>query len=225
MFLVVAGKISREDLEQKIKESFSSLPEKPYSPYVYNNSLFQEQQLVWEQRELATNYMCGLINAPAMTSPDFPAYMLTIKALSGRIFQEVRVKQNLSYDPGATLTIGQLPFATLYASSTNPKATLLTMASEYVKMRQSEVSGELLTLLKKSVKQGYFHTQESSRSLVKSLGEAEILGDWRMSEDMVSKINQVTTKEMNAAFQKYTKGIRWAYLGDKQLAKEAFNQK
>ncbi|PSR52514.1 hypothetical protein AHMF7605_02730 [Adhaeribacter arboris] len=225
MFLVVAGKISREDLERKIKESFSGLPDKPYTPFVYTNALFQEQRLVWEQRELATNYMCGLINAPAMNSPDFPAYLLTIKALSGRIFQEVRMKQNLSYDPGATLTMRQLPYATLYASSTNPKATLLTIATEYVRMRQNQVSAELLTLLKKSVKQGYYHTLESSQSLVESLGEAEIFGDWKLSEDMINKINNVTTQEMNAAFQKYTKGIRWAYLGDKQLAQEAFNQK
>ncbi len=223
MFLVVAGKITRADLEQKIKESLALLPEKPYVPFVYAPSIFQEQQLVWEQRELATNYMCGVINAPAMTSPDFPAYVLTIKALSGRIFQEARLRYNLSYDPGASLTVRQLPYATLYASSTNPKATLNIMATEYARMRQQEVSGELLTLLKKSVKQGHYRTQESSRSLVESLGEAEILGSWQLTEEMVTKISKVTTKEMFTAFQKYTKGIRWAYLGDKQLAQEAFH--
>lgn len=225
MFLVVVGKIKREDLEQKIKESLASIPEKSYNPFVYANSIFQDQQLIWEQRELATNYMCGVINAPAMTSPDFPAYLLTVKALSGRLFQEVRLRNNLSYDPGASFTVRQMPYVTLYASSTNPKATLNIIANEYVRMRQKEVSGELLTLLKKSVKQGFYNTQESSSSMVESLGEAEILGDWRLTEQMVNKVNEVTTKDMFAAFQKYTKGIRWAYLGDKQLAQEAFNQK
>jgi len=223
MFLVVAGKISHEALEQKIKESLAGLPEKPYTPFVYTNALFEEQRLISEQRELATNYMCGLINAPAFTSPDFPAYLLTIKALSGRIYQAVRLQQNLSYDPGASLTIRQAPYATLYASSTNPKATLHAIAGEYVRMRKSEVSSDLLLLLKKSVRQNYYQTLESSNSLVKNLGEAEIMGDWKLGEDLVNKINYVTTKQMYDAFQKYTKGIRWAYLGDEQLAKQAFN--
>ncbi|WP_026464245.1 M16 family metallopeptidase [Adhaeribacter aquaticus] len=222
MFLVIAGNLKKEELEQKIKESFANLPVLPYKPYVYKSPVFQDQQLVTEHRELATNYFCGVFNAPSMNHPDFPAYLLSINALSGRIFNEVRNRQNLSYEAGADVKVHQMAYSTIYASTSNPKPTLLAMATEVGRMKKNEISQELLDLLKKSVKRSYYRRQESASRLVEYLGEAEIMGGWELADTLLEKIDKVSTKEMFDVYQKYSNGIRWAFLGNKQLAQEAF---
>ena len=96
------------------------------------------------------------------------------------------------------------------------------MVSVYSGIRAGNYSQGYLDMIKKDHKSRYYRQQESSSSIVKDLGEAEILGDYKLEEDKIDNINKVTLQGMSTAFNKYLKGAIWVYLGDEQLGKAAF---
>jgi zinc protease len=222
MFLVVAGKISKEDLEKKIKESFASLAARPYTPYVYTAKMLEGEHLVTEQRELATNYMNCVMNAPTFNNPDYAAFVLVVNALGSNMHYELRVKQGLSYAPGATIKTQQMPYTSMYVSTTQPKKAFQSMVGVFNSIKGGRYSQEFLDGVKKDHRIRYYRHQESSSSIVDDLGEAEILGDYKLEEDMIANINKVTLQDMNNSFNKYLKGAIWIYLGDEQLGKATF---
>lgn len=61
MFLVVVGKISREDLVRKITASFASIPARPYTPKTYDIPVFTSNTIATVPRDLATNYIMGIV--------------------------------------------------------------------------------------------------------------------------------------------------------------------
>lgn len=222
MFLVVAGKISKEDLEKKINESFVSLAAKPYTPHVYVPKTLEGEHLVTEQRELATNYMSCVMNAPTINSPDYAAFVLVVNALGSNMHYELRVKQGLSYAPGATIKTQQMPYTSMYVSTTQPKKAFQSMVGVFNSIKGGRYSQEFLDGVKKDHRIRYYRHQESSGSIVDDLGEAEILGDYKLEEDMIANINKVTLQDMSNSFNKYLKGAIWIYLGDEQLGKATF---
>ncbi len=52
-------------------------------------------------------------------------------------------------------------------------------------------------------------------------GTAEVLGNWKMSEEFIDKVQKTTPAEMTKIFQTYVKGINWNYLGDEKSAEDA----
>jgi predicted Zn-dependent peptidase len=63
--------------------------------------------------------------------------------------------------------------------------------------------------------------QENTNTMASSLGAAEVLGNWKMSEEFIDKVQKTTPAEMTNIFRKYVKGINWNYLGDEAAAEEA----
>lgn len=222
MFLVVAGNISKEELEKKIRASFATLKGKPYTPPVYDRKTLTGEHLVVEQRDIATNYMSCIMNAPTMSSTDYYAFVLTINALSGSMNYELRTKQGLSYAPGATIKMQQIPYTSIFVSTTQPKKAFKAMIGVYNNIKEGQYSQRYLDALKKDHRDGYYRHQESASSIVEDLGEAEVLGSYTIVEDMVANFNKVTLEDMKAAFAKYMKGAIWVYLGDEQVGRAAF---
>jgi zinc protease len=222
MFLVVAGNITKEELEKKIQASFAALKEKPYTPPVYERKMLTGEHLVVEQRDIATNYMSCIMNAPTMSSADYYAFVLTINALSGSMNYELRTKQGLSYAPGATVKVQQIPYTSMYVSTTQPKKAFQAMITVYNSIKDGKYSQRYLDALKKDHRDGYYRYQESASSIVEDLGEAEVLGSYTIIDDMVANFNKVTLQDMKDSFAKYMKGAIWVYLGDEQVGKAAF---
>jgi len=157
-----------------------------------------------------------------MSSPDYAPFMLAINALSGNLHYELRVKQGLSYAPGATIKMQQMPYTSMYVSTTQPKKSFQAMVAVYNSIRSGRYSQSFLDGIKKDHRLRYYRHQESSSSIVDDLGEAEVLGGYKMEEDMLDNINKVTLEDIGKAFAKYAKGAIWLYLGDEQLGKQAF---
>jgi len=223
MFLVVAGKITREDLEKKIAESFAALIAKPYTPAVYVQKPLVGEHLLMEQRPIATNYMSCIMNAPVRNSPDYYAFVLAINALSSNLHYEIRIKQGLSYDPGATLKIQQMPYTSMYVSTTQPKKAFQAIVNVYTAVRSGKGYGpDFLAGIKKDHRSRYYRHQESSNSIVTDLGEAEVLGGYLLEENELAGINKVTLADINLVLNKYLKGAIWIYLGDEEAGKATF---
>jgi zinc protease len=225
MFLVVAGKITKEELEKKIKDSFKGLGSKSYEAVTYDYKMLAGEKLVVENRELATNYMSCVMNAPFLKSADYHPFVLLVNAISGSLNYELRTKQGLSYAPGATIKMQQMPYTSMFVSTTQPKKAFQAMVAVYTDIRSGKYSQNYLDALKKDHRNIYYRHQESASSIVEDLGEAEALGGYMLEEDMVENFNKVTLQNMKDVFGKYLKGAIWVYLGDENVAKTSFQYK
>jgi zinc protease len=222
MFLVVAGNITKEELEKKVLAAFGTIPVKPYRPVVYEQAVLQGERLLTEQKALATNYMSCILNSPTLNNPDYYPFLLGINALSSSLFYELRTKQGLSYDPGATVKLQQLPYASMYVSTTQPKKAYEAMVSVYQRIRSGGYGQEFLDGMKKNYRNQYYRHQESSNSIVDDLGEAEVLGGYELQENKIATIDKVRLVDIQLALNKYLKGAIWIYLGDEELGKSVF---
>lgn len=221
MFIVVAGKISKEVLIAKIKASFANLPSAPYTPVALHEPTWNDYKVVKEDRNLQTNYIDAIMNGPTFNSPDYVAYRVGISALGGSLFSELRTKLNLSYDPGTYSVMQHMPYALMYVSTTSPKEAVTAMNQQLNKVLSYGLSPEGLKRIKSSFITSNYIKQQSTASITGSLGIAEILGGWQLAEDLPKAIENVTVTQINDAMQKYIVGLRWSYLGDLKKAEEA----
>ena len=221
MFLVVAGKISREEITKKIRESFGAIPSKSYVPYRYDTPIWNNYSVVTEKRELATSYMSSVMNAPQVTSPDYIPYRLGISALSGSIFSELRTNLNLSYDPGAYVEELKMPFAAMYVSTNSPKQAINAIVEQLNISKISQITPEGLKILKNGFITSNYISQQSSAAITSDLGVAEIMGGWQIAENLPEAVNKVTVEQIGNTFNKYIVGLRWAYLGNTDLVNDS----
>lgn len=222
MFLVVAGNISRVALEKKIQDEFMGIPDKEYTPVAVESGLFEKERVTIENRPIATNYLCGIINAPALNSNDYPAFRLSVTILHSAMFSVIRLNKQLSYAPSAYLSEGKISYVTMFASTTQPVETVQAMREVLSVIKERIYSDKTLNSIRKSRLLSYKQRQEIMSGIVDNLGEAEIMGDWKLAENLVDRMNKVTPGEMQAVFNHYAKNITWAYIGNKGLGEQAF---
>jgi predicted Zn-dependent peptidase len=228
IFIVVVGKISKELVTNKIKQAFGTLPAKPYHKYDYHIPAINTNTLNIEPRQLATNYIVGVVNAPLFTSNDYVANQLAFSAFSANLFTEIRTKRNLSYAPYAVPMRLEMPYGYMYVSTTDPKASVEAMVNEINRLKSKGFSQKEFSDIRNLYITRNYMKEESTNSIASALGQSEILGNWKMDEEFVGKIQKTTPTDMTNVFKKYIKGINWNYLGiEKQAdeAKDAFNLK
>jgi len=221
MFIVVAGNITRQQIEEKIKATFATLPAKPYTAPSPKTPVWTENKLDVESRQLATNYITAAFNAPPVNSPDFLAYRMGISAFGGTLFNELRTKLNLSYDPAAYAVSSQMAYGVLRVSTNSPKEAVEATDKTLSRLKELGISDDGLKYLKSSFITSNYIKQQGSGAITSNLGSAEINGGWEFAEKLPDLINAVTTDQINAAMLKYIGGLRWTYLGDPNLAKQA----
>ncbi|EHQ28526.1 M16 family metallopeptidase [Mucilaginibacter paludis] len=226
MFIVIAGKITKDEIIAKVSAAFGNIPALPYEEAVLKEPLWKDNKLVSEQRNLSTNYINGVLNAPVMTSPDFIPFRLGTSVLGGVLFSEIRTKRNLSYAPGAYSTNLRMPYAVMYVSTTNPAEAVSIMTNQLNRVKKLIVSNRALNEMKSSYITNNYKKLQSSSAITSNLGLAEIMGGWNFFEIAPNMLEQVTAEQIAQVMQKYIVGVRWSYLGDENQAKaatEAFN--
>ncbi|NCD71341.1 M16 family metallopeptidase [Mucilaginibacter agri] len=221
MFIVVAGNITRKQLEDKIKASFAALPQKPYTIPTRHAPVWKENKLNVENRQLATNYIAAAFNAPQVNSLEFLPYRMGLSALGGSLFNELRTKLNLSYDPTASAVSLQMAYGTMSISTNDPKQAVEVMDRVLSRFKVLGISPEGLKYLKSSFITNNYIKQQGSGAITSNLGSAEINGGWEYAEKLPDMIEAVTTDQINATMLKYIAGLRWTYLGDPNLARQA----
>lgn len=222
LFIVVAGKISKKELVAKIHASFAGLPSKQlYHTPTYTTPDWKDYKLLVEKRDLSTNYINAIMNSPQVNSPDYIPFRLGISVVGGALFSDLRTDMNLSYDPGADAVMRQMPYATMSASTSQPKEAVHEMVRMLDYVRHIGVSSSDLKHLKSSYITTNYIKQQSTSAITTSLGEAEILGGWELAEQLPAMVNKVTIQQIDIALNEYIQGLRWSYLGNPAQADEA----
>lgn len=226
LLLVVVGDINAGELQKKVAATLGKLPRGEYKEQPYPALDFSKATVDVTPRTLPTNYIQGVFSAPTIGSPDYYAMRVAILILQARIFQEVRVKRQLSYAPNAELASLASNTGNIYVTAVDANQAVKVMLDEVNKMKTQRINpiaipsiaGPFLTL--------YYIDQETNAAQARELAIYELIGGgWQNAFDFLDKIHAVTPEQIQAVSQKYMKNIRFVVVGDPAAVnKEIFLQ-
>ncbi|HYW30050.1 MAG TPA: pitrilysin family protein [Gemmatimonas sp.] len=215
MMLVVVGNVSRAKVERLVRESLGRLPKGTYKWTLPEAPAVQTSAYVTEKRPLPTNYLQGYFIGPPATSKDYAALRLACAVLSGRLFNEVRSKRNLSYSVNAPFVERAFSVGGLYVTTTSPDQVLQIMLDQIGALREGTITPDGLDRLVQQFIVTYFLDNETNADQANLLARAALYqGDYRRAARFVDELRAVTPEDIRSAARKYMTNVRWAYVGD-----------
>ena len=215
LLLVIVGDVDANELQKKVAATLGKLPRGNYKETAYPAIDFSKPTVDITERALPTNYIKGVFNAPSLSSQDYYAMRVAIAVLQSRVYNEVRLKRQLSYAPNAELDTNEANTANIYVTTEDANQSVDVMLDEVEKMRTqlinekavSGIAGHFLTL--------YYMDQETNAAQARELGKYELIGGgWRNAFTFLDKVKEVTPQQVRTVSQKYMKNIRFIVIGD-----------
>ena len=215
LLLVIVGDADPAQIKRLVTASFGKLPKGTYRDTPTPKIEFAKPSLDTTQRSLNTNYVKGVFAAPSIADPDYCAMRVAMAILQGHVYQEVRIKRNLSYAPNAEMGSRAANTAEIYVTSIDANQSVDLMLKE-IKALQSGaldqgefegVPGYFLTT--------YYIDQETNGAQAADLARYELFGGgWKKSFEFLNGVRSVTARDVQAAANKYMKNLRFIYIGN-----------
>jgi len=167
------------------------------------------------QRGLPTNYIQGLFTAPSLTANDIYPMSVALNLLRDRVFEEVRVKRNLSYAPNAFLASQGANVGGIYVTAVDANQAVSVMLDQIRRLQSQPINQQDITDVASQFLTSYYMGQETNAAQAANLAEYELLGaGWRNSYEMISRLRAVTPADVQRVAQKYMRNIRFVVIGD-----------
>ena len=215
LLLVVVGDVDPAELQKRITASFGGLPRGDYKPAPVNQLVFAKPTVDVTSRSVQTNYVKGIFAAPSIADPDYYAMRVAISILQQAVFQEVRVRRNLSYAPDAELDDHAANTASISVSSVNPNEAIRVMLGEIQQLRERGVGEDALGQMSGYFLTTYFLKQETNAAQASELAQYELMGGgWRNSLGFLDRMRRVKPADIQAVANKYMKNIRFVVVGN-----------
>jgi zinc protease len=215
LLLVIVGDLNPSDIKDLVANSLGKLPRGSYKPETLPQLAFDRSSVEVTPRELPTNYIQGLFTAPPLTSPDIYPMRIASSLLRDRVFEEVRVKRNLSYAPDAFLRTQAANVGGLYVTAVDANQSIRVMLSEIARLQNEAVSQDDIHAVIAQYLTTYYLGQETNAAQAGELAQYELIGGgWRNSVDFLEKLSAVTPADIQRVSQKYMKNIRFVVLGN-----------
>jgi zinc protease len=215
LLLVIVGDLNANEVKTLVESSFGKLPRGAYKPEVVPQLAFNKSSVEITPRELPTNYVQGLFTAPPLTSPDIYPMRIASSMLRDRVFEEVRVKRNLSYAPDAFLRTQAANVGGLYVTAKDANLSVRLMLSEIQRLQTEPVSANDIHAVIAQYLTSYYLGQETNAAQAGELAQYELIGGgWRTSIDFLEKLSAVTPADIQRVSQKYMRNIRFVVLGN-----------
>jgi zinc protease len=217
LLLVIVGDLDPNDVRALVANSLGKLPRGSYKPPAVPQLSFERSTVEVTPRELPTNYVQGLFTAPSLTSPDIYAMRIASSLLRDRVFEEVRVKRNLSYAPDAFLRTQAANVGGLYVTAVDANQSIRLMLKEIERLQTEPVSADDIHSVIAQYLTTYYLGQETNAAQAGELAQYELIGGgWRSSVDFLEKLSAVTPADIQRVSQKYMRNIRFVVLGNPQ---------
>jgi zinc protease len=215
MLLVVVGNVDRAHIERLVSQSIGKLPRGTYAwtppPRVPDAST----AVVIERRQLPTNYILGYYSGPLANGADYQALRVATSVLTGRMFAEIRTRQNLTYDVHAPFVDRAATTGGLYVSTVSPDTTMKLMRAAVADLQQGMLDPIGLKQLEEQFITEYFLDNETNAAQADFLARSQLYeGDYREADQFVDELKSVTPEAVQRVARKYMKGFRFAYVGD-----------
>src|SRR5882724_114084 len=224
LLLVIVGDLDATQLKTRIAASFGKLPRGDYKPQTPPALSFTQSTVDVTSRELPTNYIQGLFTAPSITSPDIYPMRVASSLLRDRVFEEVRVKRNLSYAPDAFLRNQSANTGGLYVTAVDANQAVRVMLNEIARLQREPIGPDDINAVIAQFLTTYYIGQETNAAQASELAQYELIGGgWRNSLIFLEKLRAVTPADVQRVAQKYMRNIRFVVLGNpQQIDKNVF---
>jgi predicted Zn-dependent peptidase len=215
LLLVIVGDLNVPDVRELVTNSLGKLPRGTYKAEQVPQLNFDKSTVEVTQRDLPTNYIQGLFTAPSLTSPDIYAMRVASSMLRDRVFEEVRVKRNLSYAPDAFLRTQSANVGGLYVTAVDANQSIRVMLNEIGRLQREPVGGDDIQAVVAQYLTNYYLGQETNAAQAGELAQYELIGGgWRNSVSFLEKLTAVTPADVQRVSQKYFRNIRFVVLGN-----------
>ena len=215
LLLVIVGDLNPSDVRGLVAASLGKLPRGNYKSQEVPPLSFEKSTVDVTPRDLPTNYVQGLFTAPTLTSPDIYAMRVASSLLRDRVFEEVRVKRNLSYAPDAFLRTQAANVGGLYVTAVDANQSIRVMLSEIARLQNEAVSADDIHAVVAQYLTTYYLGQETNAAQAGELAQYELIGGgWRNSVDFLERLTAVTPADVQRVAQKYMRNIRFVVLGN-----------
>jgi zinc protease len=215
LLLVVVGDVEPDALQKRIAAAFGNLPKGDRKEAAASQVVFAKPSVDISTKSLQTDYVKGTFAAPAIGSTDYYAMRAAIAILQARLFQEIRVKRNLSYAPDADLDERAANTGNVSVSSVNPNESVKIMLAEIQDLKQNPVNEETIAQMAGFFLTSYYLKQETNAAQVSQLAQYELIGGgWRNAFDFLDAIRKVTPGDVQTVAQKYMKNLRFVAVGN-----------
>lgn len=225
MLLVVIGNIDRAHIERLVSQSLGQLPRGAYKWTAPPRVPDRETAVVIERRQLPTNYIVGYYSGPLASGDDYRALRVATSVLTGRMFAEIRTRQNLTYDVHAPFLDRAATAGGLYVSTVSPDTTLKLMRAAINDLQTGMLDPAGLKQLEQQFITEYFLDNETNAAQADFLARSQLYeGDYKAADRFVRDLKSVTPEAVQRVARKYMKGFRFAYVGDpSRLNPRTFN--
>lgn len=215
MLLVVVGDVDSAHVARLVRATLANLPAGDYRWTPPPRLPEQGSALVVEGRSLPTNYIVGYYSGPLANSNDYQALRIATSVLTGRMFAEIRTRQNLTYDVHAPFVDRAASAGGLYVSTVSPDTTLKLMRSAIRDLQVGLLDADGLKRLELQFLTEYFLDNETNGAQADFLARSQLYrGDYRAADRFVDELRSVTPEAVRRVASRYMKGIRFAYVGD-----------
>ena len=215
MLLVVVGNIDRPHIERLVSKSIGQLPRGSYGWTAPPRVPESPTAIVFARRQLPTNYILGYYSGPLANGEDYQALRVATSVLTGRMFAEIRQRQNLTYDVHAPFVDRAATLGGLYVTTASPDTALRLMRAAIVDLQQGMLDPAGLKQLEEQFITEYFLDNETNAAQADFLARSQLYGgDYREADRFVDELKSVTPEAVQRVARKYMKGFRFAYVGD-----------
>ncbi len=215
LLLVIVGDLDAATLRGRIADSFGKLPRGDYHQQPAPPLAFNTPSVEVTKRGLPTNYIQGLFAAPPLTSPDIYAMRVASSILRDRVFEEVRVKRNLSYAPNAFLGSQDANIGGIYVTAVDANQATRVMLDEIARLQHVPIGTDDVTAIVAQFLTNYYLDQETNGAQVGELARYELIGGgWRTSLDFIEKVRAVKPADVERVARLYMRNIRFVVIGD-----------
>lgn len=217
MLLVIVGDLEPEAIRAAVFASFGKLPKGNFQQPPVPRINFETSTLDIVRRDLPTNYVNGIFAAPSLGDPDYPAMRVAINLLRERVFEEVRVKRNLSYAPNADLGTLAANTASIYVTAVDANQAVSLMLDEIDDLKTTLVDPREISAIRGHFLTTYLIERETNAAQARDLATYELVGGgWRNSFRFLENVQSVTPADVRDAARKYMRNLRFMVVGDPQ---------
>ncbi|MBC7796623.1 MAG: insulinase family protein [Pyrinomonadaceae bacterium] len=214
LLLVVVGDLDAETLKNRIAATFGKLPRGDYKAKPLTAISFAAPTVEVTQRDLPTNYIQGVFSAPSPANADYYAMQVATAILRDRVFEEVRVKRNLSYAPNAFLNSTGENLGGIYVTAVDANQAVSVMLNEINTLQTAKVDADDIEGVVGQYLTTFYLGQETNAAQVLELAQYELIGGgWQNSQTYLDKVRAVTPDDIRRVAQKYMRNIRFVVLG------------
>jgi zinc protease len=215
MLLVIVGDVTKAHVTELVHKTLGKMPAGSYVWTLPPAVPTTPAPAVLVQRTLPTNYILGYFGGPRASAADYQALRVATTVLTGRMFGEIRSRQNLTYDVHAPFLDRAATAGGLYVTTVAPDTTLKLMKYFVRELQTQVLTDEGLKRLELEFITDYFIDNETNAAQADFLARAQLYqGDYRQASTFVRDLRNVTPLMVRSAALRYFRNIRFAYVGD-----------